>query len=67
MVEESNVDGELKVLNHLLLDLLLPFHLDDQARAYGQTEVQHLLRKYWLPWRRMTSPFIARAHGMNSA
>ena len=50
MVEESNVDGELKVLNHLLLDLLLPFHLDDQARAYGQTEVQHLLRKYWLPW-----------------
>ena len=50
MVWESNVDPELRVLNHLVYDLLTPFALDVKACAYGLTEVQHMMRKFWLPW-----------------
>jgi hypothetical protein len=50
MVFDTNRDPELQVLNHLLFDLLTPFALDEKARAYGLVEVQHALRKFWLPW-----------------
>lgn len=48
MVEASNADGELKVLNHLYLDLCIPLALEQRARAHGFGELQLLLRKFWL-------------------
>ena len=48
MVEASNHDGELKVLNHLYLDLCVPLSLEQRARAHGFGELQLLLRKFWL-------------------
>jgi uncharacterized membrane protein YgcG len=48
MVEASNADGELKVLNHLYLDLCVPLSLEQRARAHGFGELQLLLRKFWL-------------------
>jgi len=48
MVEASNNDGELKVLNHLYLDLCVPLSLEQRARAHGFGELQLLLRKFWL-------------------
>ena len=48
MVEESNEDGELRVLNHFALDLLVPFSLEERARAHGFVALQLLLRKAWL-------------------
>ena len=50
MVEETNEDPELAVLNHLLFDLLTPFALDEKAKSHGLTQVQHEMRKFWLPW-----------------
>ena len=50
MIESTNRDGMLHVLNHLTLDLILPWKLDQRAKAHGLTEVQQLLRKVWIPW-----------------
>ena len=50
MVDDTNEDPELRVLNHLLFDLLTPWSVEEKARAYGLTEVQHLMKKFWLPW-----------------
>ena len=50
MVECSNVDGELKVLNHFVLDLLVPFSLEQWARGCGFGELQVSLKKYWLAY-----------------
>jgi hypothetical protein len=50
MIEATNRDPELAALNHLLYDLLTPFALEEKATEYGLVEVQHLLRKFWLPW-----------------
>ena len=50
MVHTANGDGLLAVLNHLVLDLLIPFSLEQRARGCGMSEIQHALRKYWLPY-----------------
>jgi len=38
------------VLNHFVLDLLVPFALEQRARGCSFAELQHALRKYWLPY-----------------
>jgi hypothetical protein len=50
MVAASDADGELKVLNHLVYRLLVPFSLEERARRCGFAELMQALRKYWLPY-----------------
>ena len=50
MIEASNVDGEMAVLNQLHYDLLTAVRVDQWARSYGLTEVRHLMRKFWPAW-----------------
>ena len=39
MVESTNKDGEMAVLNHFVLDLLVAHKLDKRARSYGLTRL----------------------------
>ena len=50
MVDTSNVDEQLRVLNHFDLDLLVPFALEQRAQRCSFFELQHELRRYWLAY-----------------
>jgi len=50
MLETTNVDGEVAILNHLTFDLLDAWTLERTAQHHSLTEVQHLLKKIWIPW-----------------
>ena len=49
-VESTNVDGEIRVWNHLTFDLLVPLSLHRKAIHWGDAEYQLILTKYWTPF-----------------
>mmetsp|Transcript_5459 Transcript_5459/g.16268 ORF Transcript_5459/g.16268 Transcript_5459/m.16268 type:complete len:112 (-) Transcript_5459:333-668(-) len=49
MLDDSNINPQRTMLNHLVYELLVPFSLESRAIACGFGELQLLLRKYWLP------------------
>ena len=50
MIEDSNRDGEMLLLNQLQYDLMTSFRVDQLARSHGLSELKQLQRKFWPAW-----------------